>query len=130
MEASDLGSVPLFAELSDTDIAGVAGVMKLEDHPRGAVLAEEGDLPSKFYVLLDGNVTVHRDGKHLNDLGPGDFFGEVGVLSMEARNASVIATTPVRVAAAMGWDLRNLLDGHPPLREALIGAAAERARQG
>jgi CRP-like cAMP-binding protein len=130
MEASELGRAPLFAGLSDTDVAGVAGVMKEEEHPRGAVLAEEGDLPTKFYVLLDGHVTVHRDGRHLDDLGPGDFFGEVGVLSMEARNASVIATTPVRVAAAMGWDLRRLLDGHPDLREALVGAAAERARQG
>jgi CRP-like cAMP-binding protein len=92
------------------------------------VLAEEGDLPTSFQVLLDGHVTVHRDGVHLDDLGAGDYFGEVGVLSLGARNASVIATTPVRVATAMGWDLRSLLDENPELRAKLTETAANRTK--
>lgn len=128
MNAADLELTPLFAGLSADDRDALAGVLQLREHARGAVLAEEGDLPTLFHLLLEGHVTVHREGAHLADLGPGDYFGEVGVLSLEPRNASVIATTPVKVAMAMGWDLRRLLDEHPGLKEELAASAADRAR--
>jgi len=78
-------------------------------------------------VLISGRVTVDRDGSHVVDLGPGDFFGEVGVLSLENRNASVIATTPVEVAVMMGWSLRELMDRQPELAARLEKAAAARS---
>ncbi|MEX1003796.1 MAG: hypothetical protein WD156_00345 [Acidimicrobiia bacterium] len=122
MDAADLESTPLFSGLAADDRAALAGVLTIKDHPRGTVLTEEGDHPTMFPCA------PHRDYAHLNDLGPGDYFDEVGVLSLEARNASVIATTPVRVATAMGWDLRALLDEHPNLKEQLAATAADRAR--
>jgi CRP-like cAMP-binding protein len=126
MDADRLQSVGLMAEVSDSHREELAEVMRLESHPRGAVLVEEGDLPTKFYIVLSGYVTVHRQGRHITDLGPGDFFGELGVLSLEGRNASVIATTPCEVAVAMGWDLRQLLADMPELRSRLETAAASR----
>ena len=128
MDASELSGIELFAELTPTDRERLAEVMRTEDHPVGSVLVEEGDLPSKFFVLISGHVTVHRQGRHLADLGPGDYFGEVGILSLESRNASVIATTPVRVAASMGWDLRRLLEDLTEMRDTLTQTAAARAR--
>lgn len=128
MDPTDLEKTPLFAGLSSEDRTALAEALKVKEHPRGTVLTEEGDVPTMFHVILDGHVTVHREGTHLADLGPGDYFGEVGVLSLEARNASVIATTPVRVATAMGWDLRTLLDEHPNLKEELAATAAGRAK--
>lgn len=128
MDSTDLEKTPLFAGLSTEDRTALAEALKVKEHPRGTVLTEEGDMPTMFHVLLDGHVTVHREGTHLADLGPGDYFGEVGVLSLEARNASVIATTPVRVATAMGWDLRTLLDNHPNLKEELAATAAGRTK--
>lgn len=101
--------------------------MSAKEHPRGKVLVEEGELPTTFHVILEGNVTVHAEGRHLADLGPGDYFGEVGVLSMAHRNASVIATTPIRVATAMGWDLRTLLDQKHDLKDKLQRAAEDRS---
>lgn len=71
-------------------------------------------------------MTVHRSGRHVTDLGVGDFFGELGVLSLERRNATVIPTTPLKVAVAMGWDLRRMLDELPGLGERLNVAAAAR----
>ncbi len=126
MDALELDAVPLFAGLSADDKRRIAELMRVEDHERGAVLAEEGDLPTKFYVLLEGNVTIHRDGRHVADLGAGDYFGEVGVLELEPRNASVIATTPVRVASVMGWDLRERLKQQPELKAALTDSATSR----
>jgi CRP/FNR family transcriptional regulator, cyclic AMP receptor protein len=126
MDAAELDDAPIFSGLSAADRASLAEAMRGETHPRGAVLVEEGDLPTKFFVLLSGHATVHREGRHITDIGPGDFFGEVGVLSMEARNASVIATTPVRVATALGWDLRESLEAQPELRAVLVEAAGGR----
>lgn len=126
MDDVELEPTGLFSDLLPENRAELAQVMKVEDHPVGSVLVAEGDLPSKFFVLLDGHVTVHRQGQHVVDLAPGAFFGEVGVLSLEVRNASVIATTPVRVAVAMGWDLRRVLDDLPTVRQKLEKAAASR----
>lgn len=100
--------------------------MRLDRHPVGTVLVEQGDLSTKFFVILTGHVTVHRDGTHIADLGPGDFFGEMGVLALEDRNATVIATTPVEVAQMMGWRLRETLGEFPGLRDALERAAGQR----
>ena len=126
MDGAHLAPVDLFSSFTVDERQKIADCMNAEAHPRGAVLVEEGDLPTKFFVLLDGHVTVHRHGRHVADLGPGDYFGEVGVLSLEPRNASVIATTPVEVAVTMGWELRNVLSGSPELRATLESATRTR----
>lgn len=126
MDGAGLDSVELFSDLSTDDRTRIGGVLKVEEHPTGRVLVEEGDLPTKFFVILEGSVTVHRQGRHVVDLGPGDFFGEIGVLAMERRNATVIATTPLTAAVAMGWDLRRVLDERPAARRRLEEVAASR----
>lgn len=125
--AERLGEVGLFTDLSDEERAQVAEQMRLERSPRGAVVAEEGDLPTRFFVILDGHVTVHRDGHHVADLGVGDVFGEAGVAALQPRNASVIATTPVEVGVLMGWDLRDLMTAIPALGARIEAMIADRA---
>ncbi|MGH8911801.1 MAG: cyclic nucleotide-binding domain-containing protein [Acidimicrobiia bacterium] len=127
MEGARLESVDLFSSLTAEDRDLIAGCMRVESHPLGTVLVAEGDLPTKFFILLGGHVTVHRGGSHVTDLGPGDYFGEVGVLSLERRNASVIATTPLEVAVTMGWELRDILATSPDLSTKLENAAQSRA---
>lgn len=127
MDASELSGVELVAGLSGDAAATFAAELKREQHPVGYVLAEQGDIPTKFFIILDGHVTVHRDGAHVADLGPGDFVGETGVMSLESRNASVIATTPIEVAVAMGWSLRERVDATPELKARLEEAAAARS---
>ncbi len=130
MRPEELKEVPLFADLSPNDLAGIAAVMRGQEHARGAVLVEEGDIPTKFFVLLSGHATVHREGRWVADLGPGDFFGEVGILALAPRNASVIATTPGSTAVTMGWELRRVLDESPTLGALVQGVAAARSRPG
>lgn len=126
MDPKDLDGVELFAGSSADEKGRLADVLKRERHPTGSVLVEEGDIPTKFFILLSGAVTVHREGRHVADLGPGDFVGELGVLTLQNRNASVICTLPSEVAVAMGWGLRKLLDELPDLRARLEKAAAAR----
>lgn len=127
MEASELSGVDLVAGLSDQAVEAFAAELKRERHPVGYVLVEQGDVSSKFFILLDGHVTVHRDGAHVADLGPGDIMGEMGVIALKSRNASVIATTPVEVAVAMGWSLRECMDAQPDLKTRLETIVAARS---
>ena len=126
MDSSELVTTGALSNVVDEDRAALAEIMRIEDRPRGHVLVEEGDIPDKFFLLVNGHVTVHRSGLHLADLGPGDIFGETGVLALKPRNASVIATTPVQVAVAMGWDVRSLLPGRPSLKAALEAESEQR----
>ena len=61
-----------------------------------------------------------RDGEHVADLGPGDFFGEIGLLEKDLRTATVVARTPMRLITLTGWDLKRMERTMP---EAVAGCA-------
>jgi CRP-like cAMP-binding protein len=126
MDVSELERVGFVAGGTDEERDDVAAAFRVEELPVGTALAIEGDDPTRFYVLLGGHVTVHREGQHLRDLGPGDSFGELGVVGLTPRTATVIATTPIRVAVAMGWDLRDRLDRNEALKERLAQSITDR----
>ena len=125
--AERLAGIPLFADVPPPKLADIAAAGRTLKAPTGHVLAEEGDFSSSFFILLDGNVTVHRAGHHIADLGKDDFFGEAGTMTCAPRNATVIATTPVEAVVLMGWDLRDLLQDLPALKARLEAVSAERA---
>lgn len=129
MDAGELAAVPLFSDLTDDERLRLAGQLKELRLPEGAELIEQGDLSYKFFVLLEGSALVEHSGRRLADLGPGDFFGEMGILDKQRRNAEVLATSPVRLAVMASWDLRSLLDEYPRIRYRVEQAADERAKQ-
>jgi len=129
MDARELAAVPLFSDLTDAQRVQLAGQMKEVRLPEGAELIEQGDLSYKFFVLLEGSALVEHSGQHLADLGPGDFFGEMGILGKHRRNAEVLATSPVRLAVMASWDLGALLAEFPKIRYRVEQAADERAAQ-
>jgi CRP-like cAMP-binding protein len=95
MEAKDLEAVPLFADLTKKERQEVARHADVVDLPEGYHLVDQGTYPHEFFVLLDGQVEVTKDGQLLTHLGPGDFFGEIALVEHDRRTASVRATTPV-----------------------------------
>jgi CRP-like cAMP-binding protein len=74
-----------------------------ERYAAGTVIVRQGDIPDKFYIIASGYVNVEHtssQGKAIIDyLGPGDFFGEVGLVKKRRRNATVRAETDVEVMA-------------------------------
>jgi CRP/FNR family transcriptional regulator, cyclic AMP receptor protein len=110
-----VADIELFSGLPGELRSQVAEQLLLTEVPVGEVLIAEADLPTKLFLLFAGDVTVHRAGHHVADLHAGEVFGEAGTLSLEHRNATVIATTPARLGVLMGWELRDLAAAWPEL---------------
>lgn len=108
MDIARLKSIPLFEEVGDEELARIAPFAQEVTVEEGKVLVREGDFSYEFMAIEEGEVDVTRGGEHVNTLGPGDFFGEMGLLEKTLRNATVTAKTPVRLITLTGWDLRRV----------------------
>ena len=125
MEPVQLADIPLLAELSEEDLVVLAERLHELEVPTGDYVIQQGELSYKFYVILEGTAAMEREGEHLADLGPGDFFGEMGIVGHSRRNADVVATSPMRMVVLVGWDLRTLMDQFPRLRRRIQHAIVD-----
>jgi len=129
MDESRLQSLPLFAGLSKRELAFVARLTDEVQVREGEELIHAGGFAYEFFVIVEGNARVVRDGTELAALGPGDFMGEVGVLQGTTRNASVFAQSPMRVAVMSAGALRDVRREIPHVAERIERAVAERTQQ-
>jgi CRP/FNR family transcriptional regulator, cyclic AMP receptor protein len=74
----------------------------------GRHLADQGDYAYELFAIEDGRAEVTRDGERIAELGPGDFFGEMGVLESGYRTATVVASTPMTLLALSHWDVKRM----------------------
>jgi CRP/FNR family transcriptional regulator, cyclic AMP receptor protein len=121
-----LAEVPLFAGLSKADLRLVASLADEVDLDEGAVLTREGDRGREFFVLLDGEVDVRRQGRKLATRGSGDFIGEIALISNIPRTATVTAVTPLRALVISEVAFRSLLEQEPPIALKVLDAVAHR----
>ena len=118
--------VPLFANCSKRELQQIAGIADEIDLREGKVLTEQGKPGREFFVLLEGGAEVAKDGKRINRLGDGDFFGEIALVSRSPRTATVTATSPVRALVITDRSFRQLLDDSPQIQLKVLEALAER----
>ena len=126
MDASRLKSIPLFEEVGDEELAQIAPFATEVSVEEGRELVREGDFSYEFMAIEDGEAEVTRGGEHVADLGPGDFFGEMGLLEKTLRNATVTAKTPVRLVTLTGWDLKRVERTAPHAMERIRSVLEER----
>jgi len=127
MEESRLAALRPFAGLSSGDRKMLARVMDELSFPAGATLVNQGDYGYEFMVIEEGTVDVVRDGIRVDEMGPGDFFGEVAVLTVGGqRNATIVATMPVRVLTLTAHYMREVRERMPGVGEQIDHVVAER----
>ena len=126
MDASRLKSIPLFEEVGDEELAQIAPFATEVSVEEGRELVREGDFSYEFMAIEEGEAEVTRGGEHVADLGPGDFFGEMGLLERTLRNATVTAKTPVRLVTLTGWDLKRVERAAPEAMERIRSVLEER----
>ncbi len=127
-KANALGRCPFFAGLSRNELLEVAKVTEDLEVEEGKALTREGQSGSEFFVIVDGEVAVTKDGTEIRTLGPGDFFGEIALLEDTPRTATVIAKTPLRFFVLTRQAFRSLLAHQPELEEKVTKALEERLR--
>jgi CRP/FNR family cyclic AMP-dependent transcriptional regulator len=126
MDPRDVQSIPLFAGLSKDDQKVVAQYADEVDVEPGTVLAQEGRLAYEFFAIKAGTAEVKVGGEHTAELGPGDFFGEIGLLAGDRRVASVIASTPMSLVVLTGSQLRAIDSRMPGVAERIRSAMEQR----
>ena len=126
MDASQLKRIPLFAEVPDDAVATIAPFATLEEWPAGKEIVREGGFSNHFYAIEEGSAKVERDGSHIADLGPGDVFGEQGLLEHTERSATVTSTSDIKLIKIEHWELSRMKKSMPDAYAALVAKVEER----
>jgi CRP-like cAMP-binding protein len=121
-----LRSVSLFESLSDDDVQRLAEALRERVFSEGDVILSEGKGGVGFYVIGDGAVTYTVEGKEVGMGGPGDYFGEVALISDRPRSATVTAATDVTVYGMTLWEFRALVEENPAVASELLQVMADR----
>jgi CRP-like cAMP-binding protein len=121
-----LKRAPLFAGLSKKELRELASVTDDLDVEAGAVLCREGHLGQEFFVVVDGEVEVTRDGRRIARRGKVEFFGEIALLTTVTRTATVTAKTPLRCFVMTRGSFRLALERNPKLQAKVLEALGER----
>ena len=130
MEPERLKSIPLFQSVSDEELSEIAPFAEETQVEQGTELVREGDFSYQFMAIEDGEAEVTRGGEHVADLGPGDFFGEMGLLERELRNATVVAKSGMRLITLTGWDMKRMEKSMPQAVERVREVLESRRPQG
>ena len=123
-----LRAVSLFVETPSETLAEVAAL--LDDIPAqaGETIIEKGAPGDCLYILVEGRVRAHDGDRILNDLGPGDVFGEMAVLDPEPRSASVTAVEDSHLFRLSREPLDHLMDARPEVARGIIRILVQRLR--
>ena len=129
MDAKELEPIPLFAGLHHKEREQVARWADAVDLPAGYALLHEGRFAYEFFIVLEGDVAVTKDGHELATLGAGDFFGEIALLEEERRTATVEAKTPVRVAVMGAREFASMCAQMQVVGQRIEGAMRDRMQR-
>lgn len=126
MDPNRLRAIPLFKDVDDQELSQIAPFADEQQVDEGTYLVREGDFSYEFMAIEDGEAEVLRDGEHVADLGPGDFFGEIGLLEKDRRTATVVAKTDMRLITLTGWDMKRMEKSMPEAVEKVRQVLEER----
>jgi len=129
MDVARLKANPLFADLSRKECRALAQRTDDVDLEEGRKIVREGEWSYEFFAIEEGTAEVRRGEQFLAELGPGDFFGEMGLVGDTRRNATVIATSPVKVIVMTAQAFRQTARELPEVAAKIRAAIEERGRQ-
>jgi CRP/FNR family transcriptional regulator, cyclic AMP receptor protein len=113
LDATQLKRIPLFADASDEELKQVAAFAQSKEVAEGEVVVSEGGYSRELLAIEEGTAEVTRDGEHVADLGPGDVFGEAGMLDDEMRSATVTARSRMKLISLGHFEVQRLKKDAP-----------------
>jgi CRP-like cAMP-binding protein len=123
-----LKKVPLFEGLDKRDLQEIAGSMRERRFAEGDLLTEEGAGAAGFFIVAEGKADITVGGEPRGSIGPGDYFGEVALLTGSDRTATLVAVTDMVCYGMTPWDFRPLVEGNTTIAWKLLKTMADRQR--
>jgi CRP-like cAMP-binding protein len=121
-----LKRVPLFERCSKRELAEIAALADELDLPAARDLTRQGSGGYEFIVLVEGEADVLRGVRKVNELGPGDFIGEIALITGEPRTATVKTRGPSRVLVITASGFRTLMNDVPSIKDKVLAALTAR----
>ncbi len=112
--ADELKGIPLFSSLSQRQLKRLARDFKRRTVRPGTAIVRQGQMSGiGFFIVTDGVASVEIDGVEVASVGPGEHFGELGLISERARTATVTAATALECFEVTSWDFRRFVTENP-----------------
>jgi CRP/FNR family transcriptional regulator, cyclic AMP receptor protein len=121
-----LKRVPLFERCSQRELAQIAMLADELDLPSARELTHQGASGFEFIILVEGQADVVRGVRVVNELGPGDFVGEIALVSGKPRTATVKTRGPARVLVITASGFRTLMRDVPSIKDKVLAAVTAR----
>jgi hypothetical protein len=121
-----LRAIPFFEQLPAPAMERVMADVVRGAVAAGEVVIREGEGGDRFYVIVDGEAEVTRNGAHVASVGPGSYVGEIALLRDVPRTATVVATTPLRLLTLEREPFLLAVTGHPQSHAAAQSVAQTR----
>lgn len=126
---SMVARVPLFEDLSATEVAAVAKLLQAFNFRRGATIAQEGDVADRMFFITDGEVEIRMEHGTVF-LGEGNFFGELALLNQTERTTTVVAYRDCQLLVLEAGALQHLMDRDAALAKKIMDEARDRVEAG
>jgi len=123
-----LRRVPLFSQCRGEPLDLISRLADEVDVRDGYTLMRQGDIAQEFFLIVQGRVRIERDGRTVNTLGPGDYLGEIALLSEGPRTATAVTEGPAKLLVITHRGFNSLLDASPGIRAAILQGVASRLR--
>ena len=104
--------------------------MKERTFRAGETVTEEGRAGAGFFVIAEGEAEVSSHGERRRDLGPGDHFGEIALITDTDRTATITAKTDLRCFGMTAWDFRPLVESNGHIAWKLLQSLGRMLRDG
>jgi CRP-like cAMP-binding protein len=123
-----LQRVPLFADLSESEVQQIALLFKERHFSQGETVVKEGSDGAAFFLIESGAATVSVAGSTRDDLKPGDYFGEIALIDEGVRSATITATSDLVCYGLTFWEFRPLLLENAAISLKLLQSLAKKLR--
>jgi len=127
MDTTQLKRIPLFSDASDDELKQVAVFATAREVDEGTEVISEGAFSRELLAIEDGTAEVTRDGEKVADLGPGDIFGEAGMLDDDMRSATVTATSRLKLISMGHFEVKRLKKHAPGVYAGIEKLVEERS---
>ena len=128
-ELAKLAAVPLLQGLSKKQLSRLYREATIVNHGAEHTVVTQGHAGHGFHFIRSGVARVVRNGQKIDEMGPGEFFGEFALIDSGPRTATVITNTPLEALVISRSDFKRLVHDHPALAWRLLEHITGRLRE-